>query len=61
MNWAVQRAFTKREMRYYNFVEDKVSLLRDIYDFTGGGGKKPYCRKNPFDIEKAAPLELGSC
>jgi hypothetical protein len=56
MNWAVQRAYTRREMRYYNFVEDKVSLLWDIYDF----GKKPYCRKNPFDIEKAAPLGLGS-
>ncbi len=38
-------------MRYYNFVEDKISFLWDIYDF----GKKPYCRKNPFDVKKAAP------
>lgn len=56
MNWAVHRAYTRGEMRYYNFVEDKVSFLWDIYDF----GKKPYCRKNPFDIKKAAPLGLGS-
>ncbi len=59
MNWAVHRAFTKSEMRYYDFVEDKVSFLWDIYDF-GGNGKKPYCRKNPFSIKKAAPLRLGS-
>jgi hypothetical protein len=57
MNWAVHRAYTRREMRYYSFVEDKVSVLRDIYDEST---KKPYCRKNPFDIRKAAPLGLGS-
>jgi hypothetical protein len=56
MNWAVHRAYTRNEMRYYNFVEDKISFLWDIYDF----GKKPYCRKNPFDVKKAAPLGLGS-
>jgi hypothetical protein len=43
-------------MRFYKFVEDKVSFLWDIYDF----GKKPYCRKNPFDVKKAAPLGLDS-
>jgi hypothetical protein len=59
MNWAVQRAYLKSEMRYYKFVEDKVSVLWDIYDF-GSNGKKPYCRdRNRFDIKKAAPLELG--
>ena len=29
MNWAVDRAFTRGEMRYYRTVEDKVSLLVD--------------------------------
>jgi hypothetical protein len=58
MNWAVQRAYIRDEMRYYNFIEDKVSFLWDIYDFQKG--KKPYCRKNPFDVKKAAPLGLGS-
>jgi len=56
MNWAVHRAYTRQEMRYYSFVEDKVSYLSDIYDY----GNKPYCRRNPFDIKKAAPLGLGS-
>lgn len=32
MNWAIHRLFTKREMRYYNFVKDKVSFVWDIYD-----------------------------
>jgi hypothetical protein len=56
MNWAVQRAYTKNEMRFFNFMEDKISFLVDIYDF----GKKPYYRRNPFDMKKAAPLGLGS-
>lgn len=59
LNWAVYRAYTKGEMRYYNFIEDKVSCLWDIYDF-GKNGKTRYYRKNPFDIKKAAPLGLGS-
>jgi len=56
MNWAVYRAYARSEMRYYNFMEDKFSFLQDIYD----SGKKPYCHRNPFDVKKAAPLELGS-
>jgi hypothetical protein len=55
MNWAVYRAFVKREMRYYRFVEDKVSLLVDRYD-TARYPKNWYNRENPFDIEKASPL-----
>ncbi|OGO34052.1 MAG: hypothetical protein A2Z16_17015 [Chloroflexi bacterium RBG_16_54_18] len=55
MNWAVYRAFVKREIRYYRFVEDKVSLLVDLYDIS----RYPhnwYNRENLFDIEKASPL-----
>ena len=55
MNWAVHRAFTRGEMRYYRAVEEKVSLLVDLYDI----GKYPhnwYSRKNPFDINKITPL-----
>ncbi len=55
MNWAVQRAFVRREMRYYRFVESKVSLLVDLYD----SDRYPnnwYSRDNPFDVEKASPL-----
>lgn len=55
MNWAVYRAFVRREMRYYAHVADKVSLLVDLYD----KARYPhnwYSRRNPFSIEKASPL-----
>lgn len=53
MNWAVYRAFTRKEMRYYDYVSERVSYLRDLYD----SASRPYSRrKNPFDIKKAAPL-----
>ena len=55
LNWAVYRAFVKGEMRYYKFIEDKVSLLVDLYD----RAKYPrnwYSRENPFDITKISPL-----
>jgi hypothetical protein len=55
MNWAVYRAFVKREMRYYAFVQDKVSLLVDLYDAKNYPGNW-YTRSNPFDIKKASPL-----
>jgi len=55
MNWAVQRAFVRQEMRYYRFVEDKVSLLVDRYDLAKYP-KNWYGKENPFDIKKASPL-----
>jgi len=55
MNWAVYRAFVKGEMRYYSFVEEKVSLLVDLYD-SRKYPKNWYNRDNPFDIKKASPL-----
>jgi hypothetical protein len=55
LNWAVYRAFTTGEMRYYRSVEDKVSLLVDLYD-TAHYPNNWYSRRNPFDINKATPL-----
>ena len=55
MNWAVYRAFTRGEMRYYRTVEEKVSLLVDLYD-DKEYPKNWYSRKNPFDIQKITPL-----
>jgi hypothetical protein len=55
MNWAVYRAFTRGEMRYFRTVEEKVSLLVDLYD-TRKYPKNWYTRKNPFDINKITPL-----
>lgn len=58
MNWAVYRAFTLGEMRYYRQVEQHVSLLVDLYD-TENYPKNWYTRKNTFDIKKITPLQLG--
>lgn len=55
MNWALQRAYIKQDMRYLNFVKDKVSFICDIYDLD----KYPnnfYNRKNEFALEKLSPL-----
>jgi hypothetical protein len=58
MTWAVYRAYTRREMRFYQTVADKVSLLVDLYD-TKNYPHNWYNRRNPFDIKKATPLQLG--
>jgi hypothetical protein len=58
MNWAVYRAYSKGEMRFYEFVKDRVSLLRDVS--MPDRASLCFCRKNPFSIEKAALLGLGS-
>ncbi|MDW8264727.1 MAG: hypothetical protein RMJ52_05280 [Gemmataceae bacterium] len=55
LNWAVYRAFTRGEMRYYRQIETKVSLLVDLYD-TGRYPKNWYNKRNPFDINKITPL-----
>lgn len=63
--WAVQRAFEKGEMRYFDFLREKFELVWDIYDIakwkeakrTKNGESIIYDRKkNPFDIKKASPL-----
>ncbi len=55
MNWAVYRAFTKREMRYYKYIESKVSLLIDIYD-TKNYPQSYYHKRNPFHVNKISPI-----
>lgn len=55
MCWAVYRAFTRGQMRYYKTVEEKVSLLVDLYD-TQNYPNNWYHKKNPFDIKKITPL-----
>lgn len=58
-NWAVQRAFEKGEMRYFEFLRQKIELVWDVFDFDKYA-KKEGCvydrRRNPFDIKKASPL-----
>lgn len=55
MNWAVYRAFVRGEMRYFQTVANKVSLLVDLYDHAKYP-KNWYNRKNPFDVTRITPL-----
>ena len=55
INWAVQRAFIKQDMRFYKFVEEKIKYLVDIYD-NDKYPKNFYNSKNKFDISKISPL-----
>ena len=34
--WAIQRVFEKGEMRYYNYLREKISLVVDLYDPAAG-------------------------
>ncbi len=37
--WAIQRVFEKGEMRYYNYLREKVSLVIDLNDPAAGPGQ----------------------
>ncbi len=54
--WAIQRAFVKREMRYFDYVREKIALVVDLYD-TERYPKNFYDReRNPFLIDNVSPL-----
>lgn len=55
INWAIYRAYTKGEMRYFNAINDKVRLLVDLYDYKDNWGNF-YTQRNPFHIKKISPL-----
>lgn len=55
VNWAVQRAYNKGEMRYFEIIRDKIRLLVDIYDYRADWSNF-YNKKNPFHINKISPL-----
>ena len=59
VNWAVQRAFERGEMRYFEFLRAKIELVWDVFDFDKYE-KKEGCvydrKRNLFDIKKASPL-----
>lgn len=56
--WAVQRAFERNEMRYFEFLREKFTLIHDVFDAARyKGGQNYYTRaRNPFDIKKISPL-----
>lgn len=53
--WAIYRAYTKGDMRFFNVLADKVPFIWDLYDVA----KYPaniYDKENPFDVKKLSPL-----
>jgi hypothetical protein len=48
--WALQNVFEKGQMRFYNFLQEKFSLVVDLYDFEnyGKGWKNYYGKNNPL-------------
>ena len=47
--WAVQRVFERGEIRHYDFVREKISLVVDLYDSANyAGGKNYYTRSHPL-------------
>jgi hypothetical protein len=57
--WAVQRAFERGEMRYFDFIGHKIELVWDMYDFEAIKAGRPvmYTRKNnPFHVDKISTL-----
>jgi len=64
--WAVQRAFERGEMRFFEYLRNKIELVWDVYDFKKLKDRKRtkdkglsviYKRtENPFDIKKVSPL-----
>ncbi len=55
MNWVLYRAFSKGEMRYFDFMREKISLVVDLYDVANYPNTY-YTKKNPFDANKISPL-----
>ncbi len=61
LNWAIYRAIIKGESHYFDFIQDKYSLVVDIFDTKKAGKennwKNYYDRKNnPFHPKKMSPL-----
>lgn len=51
--WAVQRVFERGETRYYDYVQDQVSLVIDLYDTENfKDWKNYYSPKNPLTPDK---------
>jgi len=56
--WALQRIYERREERYWQFVESKVSLVYDVDDIRKNAYGEYYSKKNPLTLsvlEKKSP------
>lgn len=49
LNWAVQRVFEKGEVKYYNYIREKYSMILDIYDESRyERNRNYYSERNPL-------------
>lgn len=50
LNWAVQRVFEKGEIRFYDYLQQKIRLVVDLYDMDRYDGSKNYYdpKRNPL-------------
>lgn len=55
VNWAIQRAYLRKETRFLSVIESKLKYLVDIYD-TDKYPNNFYGKNNKFDINKISPL-----
>ena len=57
LSWAIQRVFEKGEMRYYNYLKEKISLVIDVYDSENFSMHKNYYNeRNPLTpLKKLSP------
>jgi len=54
--WAVQRVFERGEVRYYDFLRDKISTVLDLYDSANYAGfKNYYGPRNPLTKANQLP------
>ena len=58
--WSVQNVFERGNLRYYNFLQEKISTVIDLYDFESYGKEgwlNYYGKNNPLTIKnKLSPL-----
>ena len=48
VGWAIQRAYTQNDMKYYKLIEDKIGIILELEPRS-----KPtvFCEKNPFKVQ----------
>ena len=53
LGWAVQRVFEKGQMRFYDYLREKIRLVVDLYDGERYVGNKNYydSHRNPLTVE----------
>lgn len=53
--WAIQRVYERKDLRYYNYLKDKIMLVQDIFDFKKYP-KTYYTPDNPLEAKKIDPV-----